>query len=178
MVYVNIACTKWIKINILIFLPRRRYEMVTQTATKPIVTREELERYLPNRLRRSGSEYRTAIEPSRSGTHLAINLEKQVYYDFLSKSIIAKFHLYFVAEGIDNYDHVMAIKIIITSKCSHFSNESIEVEKNLLDHALDLFREEWLRLAKEDEDEYDRKEELEEASRVFLQIYKTEKEIR
>jgi hypothetical protein len=29
----------------------------------------------------------------------------------------------------------------------------------------------------QDEDEYDRKEELEEASRVFLQIYKTEKDV-
>lgn len=96
----------------------------------------------------------------------------------LSKSIIAEFHRYFVAEGIDNYDHVMAIKRIITATCSHFPNESIEVEKNLLDHALDLFREEWIRLAKEDEEEYDRKEELEEASRVFLQIYKTEKDVR
>ncbi|MFC1995031.1 hypothetical protein ACFLVK_01330 [Chloroflexota bacterium] len=95
----------------------------------------------------------------------------------LSKSIIAEFHRYFVAEGVDNYDHVMAIKRIITAICSHFPNESIEVEKNLLDYALDLFREEWLRLAKEDEDEYNRKEELEEASRVFLQIYKTEKDV-
>ena len=95
----------------------------------------------------------------------------------LSKSIIAEFHQYFVAGDVDNYDHVMAIKRIITATCSHFPDESIEVEKNLLDHALDLFREEWLRQAKEDEGEYDRKEELEEASRVFLQIYKTGKDV-
>ncbi len=96
----------------------------------------------------------------------------------LSKSIIAAFHRYFIIAGdTDNYDHVMAIKRIITATCSHFPNESNEVEKNLLDYALDLFEGEWLRLAKEDEDEYDREEELEEARRVFLQIYKTEKEV-
>mgnify|MGYP001074190428 CR=1 FL=1 len=88
----------------------------------------------------------------------------------LSKSIIAEFHQYLVAGGVDNYDHVMAIKRIITATCSHFPDESIEVEGNLLDYALDLFGEEWLRLVNEDEDEYDRKEELEEASRVFLQM--------
>ena len=90
----------------------------------------------------------------------------------LSKSIIAEFHQYFVAGGADNYDHVMAIQRIITATCSHFPNESNEVEKSLLDCALDLFKEEWLRLAKEDEDEYDREEKLEEARRVFLQTYK------
>ena len=95
----------------------------------------------------------------------------------LSKSIIAEFHRYFVAEGVDNYDYVMAIKRIITATCSHFPNESSEVERNLLDYALDLFGEEWLRLAKEDEGEYDREEELEEANRAFLQIYKTEKDV-
>ncbi len=52
------------------------------TVTKPIITQEELERWLPNRLRRSGSEYRTGTDGSRSGTNLVINLEKQVYYDF------------------------------------------------------------------------------------------------
>ena len=95
----------------------------------------------------------------------------------LSKSIIAEFHRHFVAEGVDNCDHVMAIKRIITATCSHFPNESSEVERNLLDYALDLFGEEWIRLVKEDEDEYDREEEVEEASRVFLQIYKTEKDV-
>jgi len=30
----------------------------------------------------------------------------------LSKSIIAEFHRYFVAGGVDNYDHVMAINQI------------------------------------------------------------------
>ena len=62
----------------------------------------------------------------------------------------------------------MAIKRIITATCSHFPNESSEVERNLLDYALDLFGEEWLRLAKEGEGEYDREEELEEANRAFL----------
>lgn len=94
----------------------------------------------------------------------------------LSKSIIAEFHRYFVERGVENYDHVMAIKTIITATCRHFPDERIEVERNLRDYALGLFREEWLRLAKEDEDEYDEKEELKEASRVFLRIYKTEKD--
>lgn len=44
-----------------------------------------------------------------------------------------------------------------------------------MDCALDLFRKEWLRGAREDEDEYDEKKELREASRVFLRVYKTEK---
>lgn len=95
----------------------------------------------------------------------------------LGKSIVAEFHQYFVSGGIDNYDHVMAIKRIIRATCSHFSNKRMEVEKNLLDYSLDLFKEEWLRLAKEDEDECDKKEELKEASRVFLKIYKTEKDV-
>jgi len=56
--------------------------MVTQTATKPIITQAELERYLPNPIRRSGNEYRTWTEDSRSKTHIAINLDKGVYYDF------------------------------------------------------------------------------------------------
>jgi len=94
----------------------------------------------------------------------------------LSKSIIAEFHRYFVAGDVDNYNHAMAIKRIITATCSHFPNESIEVERNLLDYALDLFGEEWLRLVKKDEDKYDRKEEIEESRKVFLQIYKTEKD--
>jgi hypothetical protein len=59
----------------------------------------------------------------------------------LSKSIIAEFHRYFVEGDVDNYDHVMAIKKIITATCSHFPNESIEIERNLLDYALDLFGE-------------------------------------
>ena len=51
----------------------------------------------------------------------------------LGKSIVAEFHQYFIAGGIDNYDHVMAIKRIIRATCSHFTNERMEVEKNLLD---------------------------------------------
>ena len=73
----------------------------------------------------------------------------------LSKSIIAEFHRYFVAGRADNYDHVMAIKRIITATCSHFPNESREIQKNLLDYARDLFGEEWLRQAKEDDSKYD-----------------------
>ena len=112
-------------------------------------------------------------ETRRSEFTMSISVNNAIE---LSKSIIAEFHRYFIAEGVDNYDHVMTIKRIITATCSHFLNESSEVEKNLLDYALDLFGEEWLRLAKEEEDEYDREEELEEASRVFFQIYKTEKD--
>lgn len=66
---------------------------------------------------------------------------------------------------------------IITATCSHFPNVSSEVERSLLDYAFVLFGEEWLRLVKEDEDEYDREEELEAASKVFFQIYKTEKDV-
>ena len=95
----------------------------------------------------------------------------------LSKSIIAEFHRYFMTGDVDNYDHVMAIKRIITATCSHFPKERNKVKKNLLDYALGLFKEEWIRLAKEDEDEYDKEEEQQEASRVFLQIYKTEKDV-
>lgn len=95
----------------------------------------------------------------------------------LSKSIIATFHRHFLAGGTDNYDHIMAIKRIITTTCSHFPSESNEVGKNLVDYALDLFVEEWLRQAKEEDDEYDTEEELKEARRVFLRIYKTEKNV-
>ena len=66
---------------------------------------------------------------------------------------------------------------IITATCSHFPNVSSEVERSLLDYAFVLFGEEWLRLVKEDKDEYDREEELEAASKVFFQIYKTEKDV-
>ena len=41
-----------------------------------------VEKYLPNPIRRSGREYRTWFEPSRSKSHIAINLEDGVYYDF------------------------------------------------------------------------------------------------
>lgn len=50
--------------------------------TGQIITQEELERYLPNPVRRSGKELRTWLEPSRSKTHISIDLEDQVYYDF------------------------------------------------------------------------------------------------
>ncbi len=95
----------------------------------------------------------------------------------LSKSIIAEFHRHFTQEGVDNHDHVMAIKRIITATCSHFPNESRTIEKKLLEYAFELFAEEWLRLAKEDEDEYDRQEELEEARRVFFRTYKAEEDV-
>ncbi|MCL0056109.1 hypothetical protein M1N81_00825 [Dehalococcoidia bacterium] len=95
----------------------------------------------------------------------------------LSKSIIAEFHRYFIAAGVGNHDHIMAIKKIITATCSHFPNESSDVEKGLLDNALDLFSGYWLELAKEDDDECDMEEEREEASRVFLHIYRTEKDV-
>lgn len=50
------------------------------------VTLELLEEYLPNPIRKSGKEYRTWLEPSRSRSHLAINLEEGVYYDFHTNS--------------------------------------------------------------------------------------------
>ena len=76
-----------------------------------------------------------------------------------------------------NYDHVMAVKRIITAVCSHFPNQKNQVEKSLLDYAVGLFQKEWLKQAKEEGGEYDREEELEEAKRVFLKIYKTEKDV-
>lgn len=95
----------------------------------------------------------------------------------LSKSIINAFHRYFRAGDTDNYDHVMAIKRIITATSGHFPNQKNEIEKHLLGYALDIFQREWLRQAKEEGDEYDTQEELDEARRVFLQIYKTEKDV-
>jgi hypothetical protein len=96
----------------------------------------------------------------------------------LSKSIIHEFHKHFLTGDADNYEHVMAVKRIITATRRHFPNESNEIEKVLLDYALGLFEEEWLSLAEEEEDdECDTEEELEEARRVFLGIYKTEKDI-
>jgi len=96
----------------------------------------------------------------------------------LSKSIIEEFHRYFIEEGVDNYDHVIAVKRIITATCRHFADESSEIEKELLDFAFDLFLQEWLRLAGEEEEEYDREEEVEEAKRVFFRTYKPEKQVR
>jgi len=45
-----------------------------------------LEEYLPNPLKRLGNEYRTWLEPSRSRSHLTINLDKEVFYDFHTNS--------------------------------------------------------------------------------------------
>ena len=95
----------------------------------------------------------------------------------LSKSIIDAFDRYFRAGNAGNYDHVMAVKRIITAVCSHFPNQKNQVEKSLLDYAVGLFQKEWLKQAKEEGDEYDREEELEEGKRVFLKIYKTEKDV-
>ena len=95
----------------------------------------------------------------------------------LSRSIIAEFHKHFIAEGTDNYEHVMAIKRIITATCRCCPNESSEVKKELLDYALGLFEEEWLRQAQEGGDRYDRGEEVKEARKIFLQIYETEKDV-
>jgi hypothetical protein len=95
----------------------------------------------------------------------------------LSKSIIAEFHKHFLAGGTDNYEHVMAIKRIITATCRYCPNASNEVKRELLDYALALFEEEWLRQAKEEGDRYDRGEEVKEARKIFLQIYKTEKDV-
>lgn len=94
----------------------------------------------------------------------------------LGKSIIAEFHRYFVSDGADNYDHVMAIRRIITAISSHFPDGAAEVERNLFDYGLRLFQEEWLRQAVEDEDDCDKKEELKEATGVFRKIYKTGKD--
>lgn len=48
----------------------------------PVIPREMLEEYLPNPLRRSGKKLRTWFNESRSRTHIAINLEDGVYFDF------------------------------------------------------------------------------------------------
>ena len=93
----------------------------------------------------------------------------------VSKSIITEFHRYFADEGVDNFEHVLAVKRIVKATCHHFPNKTSEIEKELLDHACDLFLQEWLKLAAEDEEDYDREEELEEARRVFFQIYQTGK---
>jgi len=50
--------------------------------TAAMISKEMVESYLPNPLRRSGREYRTWLEPSRTKSHIAINLEEAVYYDF------------------------------------------------------------------------------------------------
>lgn len=50
--------------------------------TPAVVTKEMVEEYLPNPLRRSGNEYRTSVETSRSRSHLSINIDKGVFYDF------------------------------------------------------------------------------------------------
>lgn len=47
-----------------------------------VVTKEMVEEYLPNPLKRSGNELRTWLESSRSRAHVALNLDKGVFYDF------------------------------------------------------------------------------------------------
>lgn len=49
------------------------------------VTIELLQRYLPNPIRKSGNEYRTWLESSRSRSHVALNLDKGFFYDFHTK---------------------------------------------------------------------------------------------
>ena len=95
----------------------------------------------------------------------------------VSKSIITEFHRYFAENAVDNFEHVLAIKRIVKATCRHFPAKTSEIEKELLDYAFDLFLEEWLRLAEEDEEEYDREEEVEKARRVFFRIYETEKQV-
>lgn len=50
--------------------------------TAAVISKEMVERYLPNPIKRAGTEYRTWLEPSRSKSHIAINLEDGVYFDF------------------------------------------------------------------------------------------------
>lgn len=95
----------------------------------------------------------------------------------VSKSIITEFYRYFASEEVDNLEHILAIKRIVKATCCHFSDKASEIEKELLDHAFDLFLQEWFRLTEEDEENHDRKEELEEAKRVFFQTYQYEKHV-
>ena len=56
---------------------------MTSAITAPVITKGMVEEYLPNPLKRAGREYRTWLEQtSRSRSHLAINIEEGVYYDF------------------------------------------------------------------------------------------------
>lgn len=50
--------------------------------TAAVISKEIVEKYLPHPIRRSGREYKTWFEPSRSRSHLSINLDKGVFYDF------------------------------------------------------------------------------------------------
>lgn len=52
----------------------------------PVITEDMVKEYLPNELKRRGAELRTWVEPSKSGEHLSLNLDKGVFYDFHTNS--------------------------------------------------------------------------------------------
>jgi|GEM_PF-1567556 len=96
--------------------------------------------------------------------------------DFLAlpKAIIDEFYKYFQQASIDNYDHIMALKQVISAVCKFYPDKSAQAKNELFEYAFDLFWDEWKNNLEEDEEEYDLKKEYKTARRIFKQTYEKE----
>ena len=89
-------------------------------------------------------------------------------------ALIERQHKFFVDEGIDNSEHVPAIKRIADTAYQYLtangvsSEISTKLKKDLLNHARELFIKEWMTPLDEDEEPPDK----EEARRTFDQLLK------
>ncbi|NCO83684.1 MAG: hypothetical protein COZ31_09970 [Nitrospirae bacterium CG_4_10_14_3_um_filter_44_29] len=89
-------------------------------------------------------------------------------------ALVEKQHQFFVDEGIDNSEHIPAIKRIASTSYQYLTAKGVnpkisaKVKKDLLNHARELFIKEWMTPLDEDEEPLDE----EEARRTFDQCLK------
>ena len=95
----------------------------------------------------------------------------------LPKAIIDEFHQYFEQKGVDNFDHIMALKRIINGVCKFYPEKAEQTKNELFEYSFDLFWNTWMASAEEEEEEFDLKKEYETARRIFVQTYEKEENI-
>ena len=95
----------------------------------------------------------------------------------LPKAIIDEFHQYFEQVGMDNFEHIMALKMVINGVCKFSPEKAEQIKNELFEYAFDLFLKTWMVMAEEDEQEFDMKREYETARRIFVQTYEKEENI-
>jgi hypothetical protein len=100
----------------------------------------------------------------------------------IGRIMIAKEHDYFIDEGQDNLDHILALKRIISGITDFLKSEGIHQNEfaaltlRLMNYAKELFVDEWVVCSYDEEKETDGDiEELKtEAARTFDYMYKNE----
>ena len=92
-------------------------------------------------------------------------------------ALVEKQHQFFVDEGIDNSEHIPAIKRIANTSYQYLTAKGVspkistKVKKDLINHARELFIKEWMTPLDEDQELPDE----EEARRTFDKLLKEDK---